>query len=101
MEVAPEFASVEAFVQFLMDDERSTFTPGEAQKVAEAVHRPIKEITEEIKGYGFTIQIHRVAEARGINSNNHDLYSAKNGWVMGQAIGNGSRQMVNHNPLFR
>jgi hypothetical protein len=31
---SPEYASVEALVQFLMDDDRTSFFPGEAQAVS-------------------------------------------------------------------
>lgn len=95
--IAPEFATVETFVQFLLDDERDTFTPGEAQKIAEATRRPMTEIVEELKSYGLKVSIkHKQAEGRGINSNNHDKYSAKNGWVTGCGIGGSSRHMVSH-----
>lgn len=93
--IHPEFKSVEAFAQHLMDDDRETFSPGEAQKVAEAIHRPLREVTEEIKSYGFKVQIARVErEVRGFNSNPHDRFTAKNGFVGGCGIGSASRQMV-------
>ena len=101
MEIQPEFASIEAFVQFLLDDERNSFKPGEAQKVAEVLRRPMKEVIQEIKDHGFTMEIRRRAEVRGFTSNNHDLFAAKNGWRMGQPIGNVSRQMVSENPTFK
>ncbi len=92
--VEPEFASIEAFVQFCMDDERDTFLPGEAQKVAAAIKRNLPEVVAELKSYGLTPVTREVKSVRGINSNNHDLYTAKNGWVTGCGIGSTSRHMV-------
>lgn len=91
----PEFESVESFAEFLTDDERKTFMPGEAQKVAEATGQPMRLIIEALKKLGFQPKAgEKVAETRGYTSNNHDRYSEKNGWVGGCGIGNASRQMV-------
>ena len=95
MNIAPEFESVETFAQFLIDDERTTFLPGEAQKLAECLRRPMADVAAELKTYGFTVAIReKTAEVRGIHSNNHDRYSEKNGCINGTGIGNASRQMV-------
>lgn len=67
---APEYASVEALVQFLMDDERTSFFPGEAQAVAIATRRDQKAVSDELKEYGFTtvaLDVQKVT--RGFNSN--------------------------------
>lgn len=91
----PEFESVEAFAQFLTDDERETFLPGEAQKVAEATETPMRLVIDALKKLGFTPKAgEKVTETRGYTSNNHDRYSEKNGWVGGCGIGNASRTMV-------
>ena len=49
----PEFASVEVFVQFLTDDERTTFFPGEAQAVSVNTGKTQRVVTAEIMEYGF------------------------------------------------
>lgn len=100
--IAPEFETVETFAQFLMDDDRETFTLGEAQKVAENVRQRLAEVVQELtNGYGFKVsELKSRAVVRGFSSNNHDLYSAKNGWVMGQPIGNASRHMASSAPGF-
>lgn len=93
--VEPEFESVEAFAEFLTDDERTTFVPGEAQKVAEATGMPMRAVVDALKALGFTPKAQEaVKQTRGYTSNNHDRYSEKNGWVGGCGIGNASRQMV-------
>jgi hypothetical protein len=67
---SPEYASVEALAEFLMDDERTSFFPGEAQAVAIAARSDVKTVTEELRSYGFkvvTAEIQRTI--RGFNSN--------------------------------
>ena len=92
---APEFRSIEAFAQFLLDDDRTTFLPGEVQKVAERIHRPMAEVAKELKSYGFSVSLNnKVPVVRGVNSNSHDRFTASNGFVGGCGIGNASRQMV-------
>jgi hypothetical protein len=67
---APEYASVETFVQFLLDDDRTSFFPGEAQAVAIATRSSMPAVTEELKGYGFTVVTLAVQNVtRGFNSN--------------------------------
>lgn len=90
----PEFASIEGFVEFCMDDERVTFAPGEAQKVAENNGRSVSSVIEELKGYGLTVELKRKAEGRGFTANDHDKFAEKNGWRSGCGIGNASRHMV-------
>ena len=71
--ILPEHASIEAFVQFLMDDERDSFLPGEAQKVAEAMRCSTHEVIMELKGYGFKTRTNGVQTqaVRGFTSNPH------------------------------
>jgi hypothetical protein len=89
--------SVETFVQTLVDNERTGFMPGEAQKLAIALHRSLPEIIKELKDYGLTVVVNqRQAQARGFNSNDHNLFASMNhhggsGWeqVSGFAGQNG------------
>lgn len=67
---APEHLSVEAFVQFLLDDERTSFFPGEAQAVAIATRSDVKTVSEELQSYGLkvvTLSVQNVT--RGFKSN--------------------------------
>ena len=69
--IAPEFSSVESFVQFCMDDEKTDFSPGDAQKIAKALkmgnHQPI---IEELKSFGLKLAVKEATrEVRGFSSN--------------------------------
>lgn len=77
--VAPEFKSVEAFVQFLMDDERTSVTYEEAVELAEAIGQSVPTLViRALKGYGITVGARPVAKAvRGFNSNSHDRWFGK------------------------
>lgn len=93
--IAPEFKNIEKFVEYLIDDERETFRPWEAQKVAESIKKPLAFVIEQLKSYGLKVELpNRQAAVRGINSNSHDRFTAKNGFVGGTGIGGASRQMV-------
>lgn len=73
--VEPEFQSVEAFVEFLLDDERESFLPGEAQKVAANTKCNLSQIIEELKGFGLSVHTNHVQrETRGINSHSHGTH---------------------------
>lgn len=73
--VEPEFMSVEAFVEFLLDDERTAFLPGEAQKVAANTSCSLSQIIEELKGFGLSIHTNHVQKAtRGISSHSHGTH---------------------------
>lgn len=66
----PEFADVESFVQFLMDEDRTTFLPGEAQAVAIRLKKAQKDVTEEIVSFGFQLTTaQNRTPGRGILSN--------------------------------
>lgn len=53
----PEFVSVEAFVQYLLDDERDTFLPGEAQKVAIFTGQDLQVVIGKLKDYGLKVKM--------------------------------------------
>jgi hypothetical protein len=67
----PEFDTVDSFVQFLLDDGRETFMPGEAQKVAVSMGRSIPEVIEELKSWGFTVGTKPRQNVRGFTSPFH------------------------------
>ena len=68
--IAPEFASVAAFVQFCFDDDKATFMPGDAQKIAANTKRPMQEVMAELKGYGLKCTLNHVQkDIRGCTSN--------------------------------
>jgi len=66
----PEFASVETFVQYLLDEERESFLPGEAQAVAKAIGSDLATVTRTLQDYGLILMNRTVQKAtRGITSN--------------------------------
>jgi hypothetical protein len=67
---SPEHRSVEAFVEFCLDDEVDTFLPGDAQKIAQQTHRPLPEIIEELKSFGLRVRLNIATQSvRGVTSN--------------------------------
>lgn len=68
--VEPEFESIEAFIEHLLDDERNSFSPGEAQKVSKRTGIPLSEVMKELVDFGFRKVVKEVArEVRGVMSN--------------------------------
>lgn len=73
--VEPEYASVESFVEFLLDDDRTSFLPGEAQKVAANTKCGISQIIVELKSFGLSVMTNNVQkETRGITSHSHGTH---------------------------
>ncbi len=75
--VDPEFASVEAFVQYLLDEEREEFTYEEAAALAESLGHstPTLEI-RALKGYGLSMQPRESARrVRGVHTSSHDRWN--------------------------
>jgi len=78
MDIPIELTSVEAFGEYLLDDERTEFTFEEAEELAEALGLSVAgSIIAALKGYGFTMA-ERVPEkrVRGFHANNHDRWQA-------------------------
>jgi len=70
MKIAPEHQSVEAFVSYCMDDECYEFRPGDAQKIASVIRRPIPAVIQELKSYGLSCKIPEAEKSvRGFSSN--------------------------------
>lgn len=72
--VEPEFESVVAFVSFLLDEDRTAFLPGEAQRVAASEHRSLTKVMAELKSYGLTVALNRHANVRGFTTSSHDRF---------------------------
>lgn len=67
---SPEYASVESFVQFLMDDERTSYYPGEIQAVAKASGHSMTAVAKEVQSYGFSPVVGEIQRVtRGFNDN--------------------------------
>lgn len=76
---APEFASVEAFVQWLMDDERDSYTTEEAQVLGQSLRRVLPGLHAELQSWGLTHQRREVprAKGRGFNTSSLDRWYGK------------------------
>jgi hypothetical protein len=73
---APEFESVESFIEYLCDDDRTEFTHGELAALNARLHVPTRLLRRELEGYGLTLrgQAHEV-QVRTYLSNPHDRWS--------------------------
>lgn len=70
-----EFASVEAFVESLIDDERTVFTHQEMACLNRRLGVPVRTIRRELEGYGLTLALReKERHVRGFSSNPHDRW---------------------------
>ena len=68
----PEYASIEAFLQFCEEDEKNTFTGREAQLVAAACRCSQSEVTQRLLAAGLRQKTFgNQSNVRGISSNPH------------------------------
>lgn len=71
----PEYASVEDFVDYLLDDERTVFTLSEVAKVASATGWTNKAVIVELKSYGLTYREPQFGRRiRGFTTNSNDRW---------------------------
>lgn len=70
----PEYETAETFAQYLLDEERETFLPGEAQRVAERTGRNTGEVQRELQSYGFVMEVPRAQKVRGFTTSSNDRY---------------------------
>jgi len=72
----PEFETVEVFAEFLMDDERDSFTYQELNCVAYRVSVPVPQVQTELESFGLHLQ-HRphAKRFRGVRENPYTLYA--------------------------
>lgn len=74
----PEFATVEGFVQFMLDDERDSYTHEELAALNFRTRMPINAIRKELEGYGLKLATRAPEkEVRGFTSNSHDRWHGK------------------------
>lgn len=74
----PEYASIESFSQFLLDDEREEYTHEDLAALNFRTRMPIAMIRKELDSYGFKLA-GRAPEkqVRGFTSNSHDRWHGK------------------------
>jgi hypothetical protein len=74
----PEYTSIEDFVQFMLDDERDTYTHEDIAALNFRTRMPINSIRKELDGYGFKLASRApVKQVRGFTSNSHDRWFGK------------------------
>lgn len=89
----PEYASVEAFAEDLIDDDRETYTPEEADYLAECLRTSVSKLRKELRGYGLEMTAREVVrEVRTFSTSSHDRWygpgsSATHGVVWREASG--------------
>jgi len=75
MAVAPEYETVEAFVEFLMEDDREAFDAEDLQALCFSLERSSQNLRRELESWGLRLA-HRPNErqVRGFRSNPHDRW---------------------------
>jgi hypothetical protein len=70
-----EYDSVEDFVEYLVDDDRTMFDWRHLNCLASRTGRPNRELRQELEGWGLTLaERHKPQAHRGFNSNPHDRW---------------------------
>lgn len=71
----PEYASIESFVEYMLDDERDEYTHEELGALNFRTRTPINAIRKELEGYGFRLANRPVEKkVRGFSSNSNDRW---------------------------
>ena len=75
MSTYPEYESVELFVEYLLEDDRDTFTAGELVGLSKALGRTTHDVRSELEGYGIK-PAGRAHEkhVRGFTTSSHDRW---------------------------
>lgn len=72
---APEYESIEAFVQYLMDEERTTFDHNDLGELAYGLQKSRCKVRADLEGYGLTLAPRAVEKrVRGFTANPHDRW---------------------------
>jgi hypothetical protein len=88
-EDAPEYDSVEDFVQFLMDDDQGEFTHEDLTILNARTKQPVAKIRKELEGYGLKMRIReKEKKVRGITDNPHGTspFSGMSGGAAYQSV---------------
>jgi hypothetical protein len=86
----PEFKSVEAFVEFCMDDERTEFTHNDLTSLNYRTRTPVCVIRHQLEDYGLTLETRAIPrKTRGFKT--HDYADRFKDFVGG---GSGNDQII-------
>lgn len=74
-----EYASVDVFAQFLIDDERNEYTHEDLAALNFRTRKPLQMLRKELEdGYGFRLAVRAPEkQVRGFTSNSHDRWFGK------------------------
>lgn len=73
--VDPEFASVEAFVESLLDDDRVAFTFPEAEHLAKGTGSSVPDVIRALRDYGLgMVERQEPKQVRGFTTSSHDRW---------------------------
>lgn len=71
----PEYASIEAFVQYLIDDEREEFSHEDLLALNYRTRRPVHLIRNELVSYGLRPKVRESdRRVRGFTTSSHDRW---------------------------
>lgn len=72
---APEFASIEAFVDFLIEDDRDQFTHEELRSLAYRLQMSGSKVRPLLEAYGLQLAHREIGRhVRGFSTSNHDRW---------------------------
>ena len=75
MDIDPEHESIEAFVEYMMDDEREVFTHADVNQLAVATRTSNHKVRAELETFGLRLaRRERVQRVRGVTTSSHDRY---------------------------
>lgn len=78
MDIDPEHQDIETFVEYLMDDERSTFTADDLNQLAAATQTSNHKVRAELEDYGLRLAKRANEKAiRGFTTSSNDRYFGK------------------------
>lgn len=71
----PEYQSLEAFIEFCLEDDLDTYSHVDLQELAYALKRSSNKIRKELEEYGFTLRYReKEKQVRGWKSNDNDRW---------------------------
>jgi len=75
MKIEVEHTSVEAFVQFCMDEDRTEFTHVDLAHLSYTLHSSPSKIRVELEGYGLRLAVRpNEKKVRGFTTSSHDRW---------------------------
>ena len=75
VEVDPEHESIEAFVEYMMDDEQDTFTHADLNQLAAATETSNHKVRAALEGFGLKLANRPNAKrVRGVTTNSNDRW---------------------------